>query len=443
MKLKLMDHQAAAVETAKTEKRRGLFHDTGTGKSILGLEIIRLHNVKTLIVSPLSLIEGAWLDEVRTWYPEINASNLWTAKKRTSVSLYKALEADLCLINFESFKSIEPKLTKAGFEMVIIDESSKIKSPKSQISKSLIKFCDKVERVYLLSGTPAPNGIDEYFTQIRILNPNLWGKSFYKWRSKNFYPSGFGGYQWKVKPGIEEQLRADIATVSEYVSKDDVLDLPERTDSKRIFQLSPKEMKHYKEVKRDLVTVLDDGELITSPSAVAAIQKLRQISSGFVMHDDTVSDIGNSKMRELLDLLTEIGDKQSIIWINFKYEAQQVKDKLGKDAEILNSTATEKSKQKSLKAFKAGGLKHIICHPLSVGYGHTLTNCNEAIYYSSSYSYQEASQSRDRIYRFSQKNKCSYTYLLAASTIDETILRAVQRKEKSSQAILAHLKKTA
>jgi SNF2 family DNA or RNA helicase len=452
----LMDHQGRTLRTAARRDRHGIYHDTGTGKTLTALEIYRHHKVKTLVICPLSLIEGAWFNEIRDRYPDIEASNLWAAKKRSPIAFNRALEKDLCVINYESFRTVDKKLGGAGFDMVILDESARIRSPKNLSGRILkgrrvgqstagkiIEFCDDVRYVYELSGVPAPNSMLDYWMQIRILDPLLWGKSYYKFRTKYFYPSGYGGYDWKVKPEFEKKLMDDIKTVAEYVSKDDVLDLPERTDSMRIFQLSPDERKHYKNIKTELVTILDDGEAITSPSAVTAIMKLRQLSSGFLLDDGSAHDIGGSKLNEFKALIEDIGPKQVIVWINFKYEAVQVAKALGEtglESGVLNSTVAEKQKQEYLNSFKRGDLQYIVCHPLSVGFGHTLVNCSDAIYYSSSYSYDESHQSRDRIYRKGQVNKCSYYYLLADKTLDLPILNAVRSKEKTSKAVLQWLK---
>jgi hypothetical protein len=227
----LMDHQGGALRVAARHDRWGIFHDTGTGKSLTALEIFMHHAVKTLIICPLSLIEGAWLNElrnpfaaleestpeldaVRDKYRSIRASNLWAAKKRSPVAFKKALEKDLCIINYESFRTVDKILAGCNFEMVITDESARFCSPKSSTSKKIIEFCDDVQYVYELSGVPAPNSMLDYWTQIRVLDPLLWGKSYYKFRAKYFYPSGYGGYKWEVKPEYEKKLIEDIKTVA-------------------------------------------------------------------------------------------------------------------------------------------------------------------------------------------------------------------------------------
>ena len=440
----LMDHQKSALRASVKNDRRGFFHDTGLGKTITTIEIYRHHQAKTLVVCPLSLIDGAWFEEIRNRYPDINAGNLWIAKKKGAAALNESLKKELCVINYESFRTIDKQLAGAGFEMVILDESARIRSPKSITAKKIIEFCDNVQYVYELSGVPAPNSLLEYWTQIRILDPMLWGKSFYKFRTKFFYPFGYGGYTWEVKPEFKDKIMEDIKSVAEYVNKEDVLDLPERTESLRIFQLSPTERKHYNDIRRELITILESGEAITAPNAVTAIMKLRQVSSGFLLDEDKFYDLGDSKLTELLTLIEDIGKKQVIIWTNFQHEARVIWDALterGLSSDILNGTISEKQKQATLSEFKEGKLQYIICHPKSVGFGHTLTNCSEAIYYSSSYSYEDLYQSKDRIYRYGQKNKCSYYFLIADKTIDSVILKAIQKKGSTGQAILDYLKK--
>ncbi|MCK4649575.1 hypothetical protein KAT51_08630, partial [bacterium] len=283
----------------------------------------------------------------------------------------------------------------------------------------------------------------------------LWGKSFYKFRTKYFNPSGYGGYTWVVKKEFEAKLIEDIKSVAEYVDKEDVLDLPGIVESKRVFQLSNEEMSHYKNIKTDLVTILDSGEKITSPTAVTAIMKLRQISSGFILNTIVeeingkikkrreVFNLGNSKLNELLFLLEDIGKKQVLIWTEFREEATIITKALNKKgwtSGILNGEIPEKQKQETLKAFKGGNLQYAICHPRSVGFGHTLINCTESVYYSNSYSYDNAKQSKDRIYRKGQDKECFYYYLLAQKTLDPVILNAVSGKKDTSMAILEHLK---
>jgi len=436
----LMPHQKKAVMDARTYKRLGIYYDTGVGKTLSAIEIIRMYRVKTLVVCPLSIIEPAWMVDLEKWSPELrlNATNLWKCK--TKKRFDKGLESDVCIINFESFRAKAKQLSEAEFSMVIIDESSRAKNPKSSVTKALVKFCDNIPLVYLLSGTPAPNNNTEYWPQMRILDPSLLSRSFYSFRSKYFTPAGFGGFQWKENPSVRQDLLDKIATVSIVARKEDVLELPERTDRTVDVMLSPDERRAYEQMKDDMIVEVEENEICASNAAVKYM-KLRSITSGFMFDEDrNVHTVGKSKLKALLELLEQIGDHQVIIWTTFQYEARAISEALRNESAICNGTVKQSDKEEAIKDFKDGHIKYLIAHPKTIGHGVTLTNCTYSIYYSLSYSYEEYSQSRDRIYRKGQENKCTYYHLIAQNTVDRPILEALRGKGDASDAVLKYIK---
>ncbi|GAF89545.1 unnamed protein product, partial [marine sediment metagenome] len=257
--------------------------------------------------------------------------NLWQAKKRKELEL--ALFQNplrIAIINFESFRIEAKKLAEAGFQMLIIDESAKVKDNRSLITKTLIEFSENMDYIYELSGNPAPNSEMEYFSQVKMVNPMLYGKSFYSFRNKYFYPAGYGGFKWKMKEEMREDFLEKLASISEVVRKEDVLDLPEKTLNIRKVHLNTVERKAYEIMKKDLVLEFNGREVIAANTAVK-LMKLREGTSGFYLDEDSrVVSVGQSKLNELKELLDEIGDHQVIIWTHFHYEADMV-ERLFKD----------------------------------------------------------------------------------------------------------------
>ena len=439
----LMKHQKRDLGTAAKNPRWGFFNDTGTGKTVIGIEIIKMFNHKTLVICPKSIIWAAWLMDIDEFAPELKAVNLWKANKSTNPKvLNKALERNqVCIINFESFKTLNKRLLSCGFEMVLIDESSKIKSPKSQITKDITDFCDHIPHVYLFSGTPAPNNNMEYFSQARIIDPSLFGKSFYQFRTKYFYSVDQYGYKWIQDPMLEKDLMEKLGTISSVVRKEDVLDLPERTSREWQVEFNADEKRHYNDMAKDLYIQVENDE-ITAKNGAVKLMKLRQVTAGFVYDEEReIHVFGNSKLKGLMELLElEIGNKQVIIWTQFQVEATQIKDKLGDKAAICNGTVSDDEIQEASKLFKSGKLQYLIAHPKTLGHGHTLVNCSYAVYYSLSYSLEEHEQSRDRIYRKGQVNYCTYYYITVPNTIDGVIMSALDKKKDTSLAVLNYIK---
>ena len=452
---KLMVHQLADVKIAVAKDRHLFANDTGTGKTVLGIEIIKVKDVKTLIVCPLSIINVAWFEDLDDFRPELTKVNLWKAKRRQLRFYLRELERhQVCIVNFEGFKSQIDFLKNAGFGLVIIDESSKIKSPKSAITKTLTNFCDNVKCVYLLTGTPAPNHDMEYFSQVRIVDPFVFGKSFYRHRNKYFFNPGYG-FKWFPQSDMRQDFLTRLSTAMTVIKKEDVLDLPERTFNLREVILSTNERKAYKEMAQNLVAEIEDEE-ITAYNAAVKIMKLRQVTAGFIFNEEgTPLEIGTSKLTELLSLLEEIGDHQVLIWTQFQYEARMILKALAPDQPSLkrgikvlpkitcglcNGTVSQDMKDAQVRLFKDGKFQYMVAHPRTLGHGVTLTNANYAIYNSLSYSSEEEKQSQDRIYRKGQHNACTYYYLLAEASIDKVIYGVLRGKVKMEAAVLDYIK---
>jgi len=446
----LMEHQKKAIESVENGRMRHLFaHDTGVGKTLLGIELVKLFEAHTLVVCPLSIIEPAWFEDLGKFAPEIPAVNLWRLwKKANHKATAEAIirSNQICIVNFETFKILynEGYLSPDMFDMVLIDESSKIKNYKSQITKDLTKFCDDVDYVFLFSGTPAPNNKLEYFSQARIVDATILGKSYYKFRNLYYHSIGYGGYTWVPQAGMDDILLSKIAEFSSVVRKEDVLDLPERTDNVIDVHMTAKERKAYKEMCDGLYTGFEEG-WITATNAGAKIMKLREICSGFLYDDHgDAKEVGKSKLNALLELLDEIGDKQVIIWAQFKFEADQIRKSILTDRKcesgLVNSTVAQGQREEYIQDFKDGRLQYMVAHPKSLGHGVTLTKCTYAIYYSISYSHEEHYQSRDRIYRKGQKNACTYYYLLTPNTIDKVIFKALSDKDKIAKVVFEYIK---
>jgi len=439
----LMNHQRNAVKLAEDTERHLYAHDTGVGKTLIGIELIKQKKRKTLVVCPLSIIEPAWFKDLRKFAPELKAVNLWEVKKKNNINRMMSLmeDADLGIINFESFKSIIPILKDMNFEMLFIDESSKIKNFKSQITKALSLFCDDVQYVYLFSGTPAPNSYLEYFSQMRIIDPTLFGRNYYRFRNKYFYSAGYGGYTWLPKRDTLSIMLDKIGKVTSVVRKEDVLDLPDRTDNVRDVQLNSTEKKAYVEMVTELIAMIDDEEIPAYNAAVKGM-KLRQITAGFLYDEDKVAhDFGKSKLNELESLLEEIGNNQVLIWTQFLHEAYRIRNMLGDKAKRIDGSVTNQSVRLDiLNSFINGDLQYLIAHPKTLGHGTTMVNCHYAVYFSLSYSHEEHYQSRDRIYRKGQKNFCSYYYLVVPNSIDRAILNCLKKKSKAEGAVFSHIK---
>jgi len=461
----LFAHQQLCREIAERYSRYAFFLDTGTGKTIAALQIIyddvmnKSNKRKWLVVCKLSLIRNAWIADCEKYYPELKIVNL----HKNDAAFEK--EADIYIINYESFTRRFDKIRNLNIDGVIIDESSKMKSPKSNITKTLLTFSKEVERWYILSGEPAPNTMEEYFAQMKSIDPSLLGSIFSNFRAVWFYPVNRGNFtKYEITPEKESQMIQQIKKRAIYKSKEECFDLPGKVDVVREIEMPSDLKKKYATMKKQLYTLLGD-DFVLAPNVAVSLGKLNQLTSGILIDEDQTHRVSDAKIKVLEEVLEEIPkNRQVIIWAHYKEEFRMIKELLGERSVTYNSQTDAEQveplveyhygkgsfnnfredgytvKDLAEKLFKDGKVKYFIANSASIGHGATLTNCSYSIYYCLTYSWENFKQSKDRIYRYSQKEKCTYIYLLMEKSIDYILFNTLQSKGDMSKRVLEHLK---
>lgn len=494
--MRLYKHQAEAYILAQ-KQNLALFHECGCGKTLTALKIIEYHRDRlgnkwrgALVVCPLSIIESAWLEDCRRFTPHLSAVNLWGRNPRERIRRLNE-QHDIYLVNFETFKTLLPEIQARALDVLVVDESSKMKSPDSQTTRALLALAGvrsrgkgmkyPVEWIipyrYILSGTPAPNDRTEYWSQITFIAPGrAFSENYYSFRGRYFVPrplgrTGINLWDYTKDPTLREEFNQRMAPWCHVVCKADAADLPEQVHEIRKVQLSMAERKSY-EIFRDELVLRFASEDVLASTALAEIMKARQLTSGFCYGSKGIHQTGKSKLKELLSLLEEIGvssghhydagkkdraettgtiaahpadsekretQKSVIIWCNFRHEMAEILQAIPSAGALWSGSV---DREKVIRGFKNGQFPILAANPQSAGHGLTFTHCCDAIYFSLNYSWELQKQSQDRIHRIGQNRKCTYYYLIAQDTIDEVIYRTVARKQRISEDVLHYLKST-
>ena len=457
----LRKHQRDILAKA-TGKNYGLFLGCGAGKTLAGLALYVENkklkpNLKLLVVvSPKELISSAWATDCE----KIGLTNY---KNLKDIKDGQALP-DIILANYEyvrvgkNLANIKHMIKSSGCAwQLVLDESSKIKNHKTANYKAIKALAPLCVYRYVMSGTPAPNSEAEYWTQINIINENVFGTNFYKFRREFFEftkeykgriykadpemlrnPSiarGYmqQGYKWTLDPNKKDIFFAKMKPYVVQIDTRDIIDLPAESHLERYFSLSPEENKVYKEMKKDMVATIGETEVMTD-SVMGKLLKMRQVSSGFVYDNSDPNnkkcyDFGRSKLACLLDLLEDIGNNQVVIWATFRQECEMIckeLDRLGKTYTTLNAGTVDKAK--AIKDFAENKVQYVIANPQTAAHGITWTNCQYEVFYSMDYSWERYHQALARIMRLGQTKPCFYYYLLAKGTKDKDILEVIKKK---------------
>jgi SNF2 family DNA or RNA helicase len=482
--MSLYKHQLdAAAFAVKNGGKVALFHDPGCGKTLTTLEIFRYYRqqdptLRMLVVCPLSLINAAWGEDTKK-FTDFNYKPYSDATPRDLAGLpdvRTGKTADILGINFESlivekrFKEIYAMLIDHNW-MLCVDESSRMKNHKSMTTKALLKLASLAKYKIVASGTPAPNSELEFWAQAKFIKPDSFPDSFFAFRNIYFH-LGRGnqvmplrgkvlsrgmmaeifqnGWKYMITPQNREALMKQLAPFCHWVRKEDALDLPEKIDEIRMVRLNPNERKAYNEMKTHLVAEIRTGRQrggapevtqVVAEVALAKLMKLRQLTSGFAYDEnhDAQRPGRSSKMRELEDLLEELGPQQVIIWVQFHEEVERIAELLGDKTYVTLYSGT-KDREASIKDFQDGKAQYFIAHPRSAAHGLTFVNCSASVFFSLDYSYEAHAQARDRIHRIGQTKKCLYVYLVAENSIDGMVMDVLNRK-KSLQDVFYQLMK--
>ena len=478
--LTLMKHQQDAIDFAI--KNRGVaafYHEVGCGKTISALALFdklremrmdhqkrnRANMLKMLVVCPISLIHGAWTREIERFtdykWADLHAD-------RTIHPL-----TDIFLINFESmlsakrFAHLQNLLSYSPSWLCVVDESSKMKNHKAKTVQQFLSLKSMFEHRIIMSGTPAPNIEWEYWSQMFFLNATILGRNFYKFkntffhlhRGKEFVPGQFmsrmairklheQGFKSELIASKREELFNQMRPWCHHVKAADCIDLPEEIDEFRIVEMTKKQQQVYKQMKEVYIAELPPGDnFAVANVALTKLMKLRQITSGFAINDKNeaiVLDEKNPKIAALEEIIEECGQQQMILWCQFHWEIDTLRKLLSKIAGVseLHGRISPKNRENHLNDFWSGKNRFLIAHPHSAAHGLTLTNCHISVFFSLDYSMEGYSQARGRIYRKGQKNNCIYFHLLAQNSIDQDVLRIVQRKETAQEVAQRYLRDT-
>jgi SNF2 family DNA or RNA helicase len=419
----LRKYQKQLVNTALNFDAYALFADTGTGKTVMGLEIANKFN-KTLVVCPLSIIDAAWINDCNKFYPKMKIVSLWHTNKKKRIESLNS-EADVYVVNFDGVKIIYNEILKKKFDCIIVDESSKMRTLKSQITQTLLGLKDFIPNRFILSGCPTPNHNSEIFPQLKFINPEILGNNFHGFRAKYFSQDMANPHRWFQTQENKDAFFNKIETQCVFLKKEDCVDLPDKVFQIRRFDLGKTQRKYYDSLLNDIRSHINEWSKF---EFTAKLMKLREIISGFIVKkNETIEDFETAKDNELADVFAEIGDKPVIVWCQFIHEIERLAERFSG----VGLTSKTKDRNQIIDDFKNNKIKLLFAHPKLLGMGLTFVNCNYNVYYSLSFSYEEFKQSQDRIHRIGQENKCTYIVLQGKDTIDESIYECLTNKKNA------------
>lgn len=392
-----------------------------------------------LVIAPKRVATSTWGRECDKWehLRHLRVSCITGTAKQRKAALNTP--ADVYILGRDNVVWLVEEVGKNWcFPIVVIDELSSFKSAQAKRWKALKRVRGRIRRVVGLTGTPRPNGIEDLYPEIYLLDQGeRLGRTLTAFRSRYLVPEKMNGnivYSYRPRDGAEKEIYDKLSDICMSISKDDVLKLPGQIYENIVLVPPPALLKKYKQFEREKVMeCMDgDGDIIAGTEA-ALLGKLTQFTGGSIYDmDGQAHDVNDVKLDALEELIEEAGGDPVLVLYGYKHEAERIRKRI--PCRRLDTA-------EDIDAWNRGEIPVALAHPASIGHGLNLQQGGHiTVWYSLTFSLELYEQANERMNRPGQKNVCVVYHLIMKGTVDEKILKALERKESGQRGAIEALK---
>ena len=441
-------YQDYATKQILDNESYGLFLDMGLGKTVSTLTAIEqlmndhLEVSKVLVIAPKRVAEDTWSREVFKWQhtKHLRISKVLGSEKARRQALMK--DADIYVINRENVEWLAEHYAGKDipFDMLVVDELSSFKSPKSNRFKALRKIRPAFKRFVGLTGTPAPNSLLDLWSQVYLIDQGKrLGRSITHYRERYFMPASWDRsnprivYKYSPRPESEKNIYGLIDDVCVSMKAKDYLQLPERIDNIMTVTLTGKEREEYERLEKDRILEYMEGDIVAS-TAASLSQKLLQLSNGASYNENQgVQKIHDQKLKAFEEIVEEAQGQPILLFYSFIHDRERIQKKFKQAVSI--------DEDKSIERWNAGEIDILLAHPMSAGHGLNLQDGGHIIvWFGLTWSLELYQQANARLHRQGQDETVIIHHILTEDTIDQRVLQVLQGKEKGQDALLEAVK---
>lgn len=425
----------------------GLFLDMGLGKTISTLTAIDyliysdLDIQRVLIVAPKRVIQTVWTDEIEKWkhVNHLRAIKIvGTPAQRTGALQQKA---DIYLVSRDNFAWLCGLYgsRQLPFDMVVFDELSSFKSPKSMRFKAGKKVRPHIKRVVGLTGTPAPNSLIDLWAPMYLIDMgDRLEKTISRYRFKYFKP-GYVEFTYSLIPGSDSSIHDKIKDICISMKAEDYITMPDKILNFIRLKFNPQQRKQYDDFEKQNILSLFDGEDEINISAVNAAvlsNKLLQFSNGAIYDDEkNYHIIHDLKLDALEDIVEDANGEPMIVVYQYRHDLERIQERLKRfKPRMLNN-------EQDVLDWNNREIAVLLAHPASLGHGLNLQKGGHILtWFGLTWSLELFMQMIARLYRQGQTQPVIVNVLIIAETHDEDVRKAIEVKGIKQGALLAAVK---
>lgn len=462
-------YQRNVIEAMEENGVLALLLDPGLGKTSIVLEYFRrqydcLAATRMLVVAPLRTCHGVWPLEVKKW-KGFKDFKVHVAHGKKGKLPEPCNDADITVINPEGLTWLEGEM-KSGrierFDVLAVDESTLFKSGSSKRTKTLFRIAHKhqggIPQRFILTGTPAPNGVEDLFGQFAILDPAILGKTLTAFRSDFRFQASKRpwGMVWSPSVHSAKLVQTAINPHSVRLSATDYLDMPGLVMTKREVTLPTAAMDLYKQLKAEMLVELGTNATVVAVNPAVLSAKCRQVANGAVYVTDDglagmeadrrIEYVHQAKVKELAQLFDELGQKPLLVAYEFRHDLKQIRKHMKTaykiDVPYIGSGSAPDETAAAIESWNAGDLPMLLVNPAAAAHGLNLqTGGHHLCWYGLTWNLEYYQQLNARLWRQGQREAVIVHHLLAKDTVDSVVWDAIQMKDATQSDLLLGLKR--
>jgi len=409
------EHQKSTAEFLISNRKAFCFNEQGTGKTasviwavdyLMNLGVVK----RVLVVCPLSIMKSAWQADLFKFALHRTVSVAYgSAKKRKEIL---NAGAEFVIVNFDGVSILKNEIIRGGFDLIVIDEASAYKNPRTVRWKDMREVCRIVKGLWMLTGTPAAQSPVDAYGLAKLINPKGVAPFFGQFRDQVMIK--ITDYRWVPRPEAKAIVRNVLQPAIRFEKKD-CLDLPSVTFMDRDAPMTAQQRKYYKTLAKQML-IEAAGEDISAVNAAVKVSKLLQIACGSVYTD--TGEVIDFDASERLNVVQEVVDECSnkvLIFVPFSHSIEMVRRHLTKNGvscEVINGDVNVNKRAEIVQSFQTStNPKVLIIQPQAASHGLTLTAADTIIWYAPCTSVETYLQANARIDRPGQVNPMTVVHV--------------------------------
>jgi SNF2 family DNA or RNA helicase len=447
MKYEAYPYQARGVAWLLAKPYSGLIMRPGLGKTsvVLATRVIlkkRRLGRRALVVAPLRVAQIVWTAENLKWEFGLKMK---FAHGANFESVMRDMSLDVVTVTCDSWQKIRqlftPKQMEKLFDHLIVDESTKFKHTGAKRSRAMKEFLPSFGRRTIMTGTPAPNGYQDLFGQILIVDRGLrLGQYITRYFLEYFDSVGYGGYTKVLKTGAAKKIEKKLGDILYFVD-DEELGLPKYRINPIYIDLPEKARRQYDELKAETILEVAEGT-VTAVNAAVLSGKLRQAANGGLYTSEGKSIVlHNEKTDALEDLVEEQAGDPVLVGYEFDHDLERLLKRFGKKTPFIKGGMSKKKVADILTAFDGGEMPVLLAQGGTISYGMNLqSKCRTVCWHSLLWDWELVEQFLRRVYRLGQQRHVTVHFIVGRDTLDEVVFKVLKGKDRTQRSLLTALK---